>query len=595
MAITILTGLNGTYKFSPDSNSNILGKGGMGIVYKGLDQNDRPVAIKVMHRAISVYVNNIEQAKREAAIQIKHRNLIRMLDFIEKDGDYYIVSEFIDGETLRHKLDKFPQGFDQQLCIDITINALEGLATLHSYNVVHRDIDPSNIMICKDGTVKLMDFGIAKISGYDLQTLTGTGAFKGKLQYAAPEQIKGEKNKIDNTTDIYSIGITFYEMLTGVMPFNGESEFDLMKKHIEDPLPTNSKISKNLFGLIIKATAKNQNDRYKTATEFLEDLGHEKPLKNADEYFERAERFRKSENWVKAIENYDIVIDKSKDYPNAHFWKAWCNAEIGQFIETIAEYTYVIKNSPNESSAYNNRALAFAKIGKIDEAIEDYKQAILRDPNVELYKINYVAFLESNNLHQQLIDNITEEIKVDSKNPELYLQRAFAELELKHESNFKADLKIAKRLKSKGASLILKAPIIKVLNLIGIILWFPCLVIPILAQILILLFIFHHDHIFKTTNLFPYDGILSVVLSLILFVFGLFNLFMSTDYLKRKFESLLNSSFVDINDEKLKKTVENYVRKKIKGWGLIEQYVVIGYVSFLLPVYIAIGYVIKWI
>lgn len=283
MATVTITGSNGTYKFNPDDNINILGKGGMGIVYKGIDQNNQPVAIKVMHRAISVHVNNIEQAKREAAIQIKHKNLIRMLDFVEKDGDHHIVSEFIDGETLRSQIDKSPQGMDQHLCIDITSNVLEGLATLHSYKVIHRDIDPTNIMICKDGSVKLMDLGIAKISGYDLQTLTGTGAFKGKIHYAAPEQIKGEKNKINNSTDIYALGIMLYEMLTGILPFNGESEFELMKKHIEEPLPANSKIPKNLFGLIAKATAKDQSERYKNATELLEDLLDRRPNENGAE------------------------------------------------------------------------------------------------------------------------------------------------------------------------------------------------------------------------------------------------------------------------------------------------------------------------
>ena len=369
MAITTLTGSNGTYKFNPEEISNIIGKGGMGIVYKGADQNNQPVAIKVMHRAISAHINNIVQAKREAAIQIKHKNLIRMLDFIEKDGDHHIVSEFIDGETLRNKLDKSPHGLNQQLCTDITTNILEGLETLHSYNVVHRDIDPTNIMICKDGTAKLMDFGIAKISGYDLQTLTGTGAFKGKYQYAAPEQIKGEKSKINNTTDIYAVGITFYEMLSGILPFNGDSEFDLMKKHIEDPLPTNSKIPNNLFGLITKATAKNQDDRYKSATEFLEDLGHEKPLKTAKEYFERAEKYREAENWIKAIENYDIVIAKNKinKMMNVYFYRAFCYAKLGKNNEAIVDYSIEIKNNPNESYGYHNRAISYNKIGKISE------------------------------------------------------------------------------------------------------------------------------------------------------------------------------------------------------------------------------------
>ena len=569
MEITTLTGSNGTYKFNPEDYGNILGKGGMGIVYKGADQNNQPVAIKVMHRAVSAYVNNIVQAKREAAIQIKHKNLIRMLDFIEHDGDHHIVSEFIDGETLRNKLDKFPHGLNQQLSTDITTNILEGLETLHSYNVVHRDIDPSNIMICKDGTAKLMDFGIAKISGYDLQTLTGTGAFKGKYQYAAPEQIKGEKNKINNSTDIYAVGITFYEMLSGVLPFNGDSEFDLMKKHIEDPLPINNKIPNNLFGLITKATAKNQEERYKSASDFLEDLGHEKPLKTAEEYFERAEKYKESENWEKAIENYDIVIEKNTKFVNAHFWRAYCFAKLGKNNEAIVNYSFDIQNDPNESSGYHNRAISYNKIGKINEALADYKQAIKIDPEDKLYKNNYESFLESNNLHQQLIDDISEEIKQNPKNSELYLKRAFAELNLGNKEKYRRDLRISKGLGNIVASYVLtKIPIFKYIFKFILIIFWPVIISWYLLMF-IGLYIFMTLLFDKHIILYPY-GLIIMILYLIFFPFALFCMPFLIPIFERKLDKQKSFLISNIKNDKLNRIIQNYIRSVEKFYSRLE-------------------------
>jgi len=282
------------YEFDPENRSTILGKGGMGIVFKGkIIHNETTkfeyVAIKVLFKDLSE--ESITRAKREASIQILHENVIRMYGFIEtldSEGKpkYHVISEYLDGEMLSDYLKRDgPLSWKESL--EITKKILAALFMLHEKGYVHRDIDPSNVMICKDGKVKLIDFGIAKqINEYHNEFQQGTleGKFIGKVNYASPEQAKGSHWVTNSTSDIYSVGILLFELLTNKLPYNGTT-YEIIKGHLNQPIPINELplvsenkiVTEGLKYIIGKATDKIQDKRYQTASEFITDI--EKVLK----------------------------------------------------------------------------------------------------------------------------------------------------------------------------------------------------------------------------------------------------------------------------------------------------------------------------
>lgn len=276
MAEIILHGSNDSYQFDPEDLETIIGKGGMGVVFKGFAlEKNTTVAIKVLYREITSNISNIERERQSASIHIQHQNIVKMLDFIELDGIYHIISEFLVGQTLHSLIEEKAKSgtrLNHKESYAIIKSVLEGLDTLHKSGVIHRDIDPSNIFICENGTVKIMDFGIAKISDGKRKSLTGIGTILGKPHYSPPEQIRGESAKVSPASDLYSLAITYYEMMTGQPPFNATNEYDLMKMQIEQPLPNNSFISPSLFRLLKRATDKNPLNRYQSGQAFLEAL-----------------------------------------------------------------------------------------------------------------------------------------------------------------------------------------------------------------------------------------------------------------------------------------------------------------------------------
>ena len=298
MTIVQLQGENGiVYKF--DSDANILGEGGMGRVYLGeqYDQNGivTPVAIKVLFEGVPEQV--IERARREAAIRLSHENLVYMYDFIETDEidkfgsrirHYYVISEYLEGvcladlisgeiENCISKIDSNIVSFynqyvanKQQKSTEIVKKVLSAVLALHDIGYIHRDIDPSNIMVTNDGKVKLIDFGIAKqmvgLNTLD-RNLTSTGQFIGKAAYAAPELILGDIRNQNYSTDVYAIGILYFQLLTGSLPFSG-STFDIFDAQLHKQIPLNRIKSPQIKAIIKKATSKKQANRYFSAAQF---------------------------------------------------------------------------------------------------------------------------------------------------------------------------------------------------------------------------------------------------------------------------------------------------------------------------------------
>ena len=251
-----------------------LGSGAMGDVYRGYRcKNGAMIAVK---RVKDFYANNKmirERARLEASLAFRHPNLVEMIgccEYAPDNGPIFILSNFVQGEDI----DKYVKGFaDSPNRVEKICNAicsvLDALDYVHSRGVIHRDIKPSNIMIENGSNVRLMDLGISRMNGGNKFSSYG---FIGTPQYSAPEQIKREEgnnaNPINATTDIYELGITFYELLAGENPMDSESEAETLARQISEALPSNPAIPKKLMNVIWKATEKEQSKRYQTALEF---------------------------------------------------------------------------------------------------------------------------------------------------------------------------------------------------------------------------------------------------------------------------------------------------------------------------------------
>ena len=293
---------NRNIHYEVDPKLPSLGEGGMGQVLRGVMVNEKngvrqDVAIKFLFEDLPVHA--IERAKREASIQIHNENLVEMFGFIEVvDGNgtkrYHVVSELLQGVMLFDLLNgkttdkygneiEFAQELFQQyqndkfsFAVFIVKNILSGLMALHDKGYIHRDLDPSNIMITHDKKVKIIDFGIAKqlnsLNTQD-QQLTSTGQFVGKAAYAAPELVLGDVRSQDKSTDIYAVGIMLYQFIVGSLPFEGTMA-ELIKKQINEKLPLKNVPYKAIRRIIEKATTKKQADRYQSASEMRVDLEH---------------------------------------------------------------------------------------------------------------------------------------------------------------------------------------------------------------------------------------------------------------------------------------------------------------------------------
>ena len=265
--------LNGRYKISA-----LLGQGGMSAVYKASDPNlKRVVAIKLIHPHLSTDPDFIYRFKKEAAAvaAFRHPNIVQVYDF-NVDGEvYYMVLEYIPGETLQERLKELKssnQKMPIEQAIKIVIDICNAMGYAHKHGMIHRDIKPANIMLDVHGQAILMDFGIVKI--LDDETHTVTGAVVGTARYMSPEVIRSEVP--DERSDIYSLGVTFFEMLNGNPPFNADSAMSLMMRHLNDPVPDlrnlRPDVPPELVAIINKSLEKDRARRYRSADDMAADL-----------------------------------------------------------------------------------------------------------------------------------------------------------------------------------------------------------------------------------------------------------------------------------------------------------------------------------
>lgn len=323
----------------------MIGLGGMASLYKAVQTSlDRVVAIKELYAHLAQDQEFIRRFEREAksAASLKHENIVDVIDFGLEGDSYFIAMEFVDGLTLK---DLMVEAKVVPLSITVTIISefLKGLDHAHSKSIVHRDIKPANIMINREGVVKIADFGLAQ-SG-NLPTMTVTGALIGTPAYMSPEQAAGRK--IDQRSDIFSTGVMFYEMITGVKPFGGENYSSIITKILtETPPPIQNFVSNlqpEIEEILSRTLEKDVDRRYMTAGDMLKDLLH---------YAEK-----------------EKLIVSRKD--------------IARFVATPAEFGKEFREKKIKEHLEKGKYFLNLGVGKIDDAIDQFSHVIVLDPQNE--------------------------------------------------------------------------------------------------------------------------------------------------------------------------------------------------------------------
>ena len=251
-----------------------IGEGGMANVYLAYDTIlDRDVAVKVLRGDLANDEKFVRRFQREAlsASSLTHPNIVEVYDVGEDHGQYYIVMEYVEGKNLKDLIKKRGKLTLSEV-IDIMLQITDGMSVAHDSYIIHRDIKPQNIMILENGLVKIMDFGIAM--AMNSTQLTQTNSIMGSVHYLPPEQANGKGSTLQS--DIYSMGILMYELLTGKLPYKGDNAVEIALKHLKEPLPSIKEelpnIPQSVENIVIKAAAKNPKNRYADAREMHNDL-----------------------------------------------------------------------------------------------------------------------------------------------------------------------------------------------------------------------------------------------------------------------------------------------------------------------------------
>jgi len=269
MSTLLGTILNGRYRLEAR-----IGTGGMSAVYRAIDETlERPVAIKLMNREIATDSDQLERFRREAraVAQLSHPHIVGVIDYGEDQGRPYIVLEYVEGETLKERIRRNGE-LDVAEAVAYAIEIARALGAAHARHIVHRDVKPQNVLIDEEGSAKVTDFGIAR--SLDDDGLTADGRVLGTTDYVSPEQALG--HAVTGQSDLYSLGIVLFEMLTGGVPFRGENQVAVAMKHVREELPDvqtlRPEVSASLAAVIDRATAKDLHQRYRSDEELIADL-----------------------------------------------------------------------------------------------------------------------------------------------------------------------------------------------------------------------------------------------------------------------------------------------------------------------------------
>jgi len=350
-----------------------VGEGGMGTVYKGIQISlDREVAIKILPGQYSRNRSFIRRFEREAKslAKINHQNIMQIYDFGMHGDLYFMLMEFINGKSLSDMIEERYVLTLEEL-LPIIKQAAMGLECAQKNGVIHRDVKPDNIMIDEGRTVKMTDFGLAKIVGSGMSELTQEGVRVGTPAFMSPEQCKGEK-ALDIRTDIYSLGVTFYFALTGKLPFTGDSPFSIMLKHQNQQAEPVNKIVSGLpdavSEIIEKMMKKEPEERYQTWEQFLDAVRAVERFMSVDLPDESADT---EEDKLLKKDTLDIDVQKhSEDLPEGWGEDEHGGEELEEDAEKGRQVTELMKKGDSEFSG-----------SKFEDAIATWQKALFLDPN----------------------------------------------------------------------------------------------------------------------------------------------------------------------------------------------------------------------
>jgi serine/threonine protein kinase len=268
----------------------LVGTGGMSSVFKARDRLlERPVALKILHEHYVRDADYVERFRREAraVAQLAHPNIVTVIDRGEEGGRQFIVFEYVEGENLKQVVTRTGP-LPVREAVDLALQIARALGYAHHRGIVHRDVKPQNVILNEDGRAKVTDFGIAR--SLDVDGFTQTGTVLGTSDYIAPEQAQGQP--VDEKTDVYSLGVVLYELLTGDLPFRGEGFVAVAMQHVNEPPPNvldrRGDVPPRLALAIERAMAKRPEDRYASMDELVADL--ETSLREVDGYGDTSER-----------------------------------------------------------------------------------------------------------------------------------------------------------------------------------------------------------------------------------------------------------------------------------------------------------------
>ena len=350
-----------------------LGEGGMADVYLAHDELlNREVAIKVLRGNLALDPVALLRFQREAnaASGLNHTNIVEVYDVGEQEGHHYIVMEYVRGKTLKQLIQQ-RGALEKKEALAIMDQLVSAINEAHKNNVIHRDIKPQNVLIKDDGTVKIADFGIATVA--DALQLTQTDTVLGSVHYLAPELARGET--ASTQSDIYSLGICFYELLTGEVPYRGESPVQVAMKHLKEEMPSvldfNPSLPMSIENIVLKSTAKNRIHRYKSADELLSDLKESLADKN-----KQAKRIEFTNNQdgdeTIIIQKVNTVKTDRKEEVRKLYWG------IGLVVLAMLSLTFILALSGIFNPEYNmvevpdlmNKTLSEAREALFDSGIE---------------------------------------------------------------------------------------------------------------------------------------------------------------------------------------------------------------------------------